>query len=89
MILAGLPRILNGNISNIHFLCASNKVDCMKMARPLVDDLLRLENEGFLAYDAFIGKSFISQFCHMLPLRSQRHVTKKRPPIPPELIAIE
>lgn len=59
MILAGLPRAVNSHLENIHFLCASNKVDCMKMAEALVDDLLILENDGILAYDAYLGEEVL------------------------------
>lgn len=54
MILAGLPRAINSHLENIHFLCASNGVDCLKLAKPLVDDLLVLEKKGLLTYDAFL-----------------------------------
>ena len=43
MMFAGLPRKVNGHLENIHFLCASNKVPALKMAEPIVQQLLRLE----------------------------------------------
>lgn len=58
MILAGLPRAVNSHLENIHFLCASNKVDCLKMAEPLVEDLLVLE-KGLLIYDAYLEEEVL------------------------------
>lgn len=52
MLLAGLPKSANSQLENIHFICASNTVDCLKMADPIVEDLLVLENEGVFMYDA-------------------------------------
>ena len=52
MILAGLPKSVNSQLENIHLICASNTVDCLKLADPIVDDLLMLENKGVLMYDA-------------------------------------
>ena len=52
MLLAGLPRAVNSHLENIHFLGASNKVDWLEMAKPIVEDLLMLEQKGILAYDA-------------------------------------
>ena len=52
MLLAGLPRAVNNHLENIHFLSASNKVDWLEMAKPIVEDLLMLEQKGMLAYDA-------------------------------------
>lgn len=52
MLLAGLPRSVNSQLENIHFLCASNRVGCLDLAKPLADDLLMLESEGIVTYDA-------------------------------------
>jgi len=54
MMLAGLPRKVNSRLDNIHFLCASNNVGCLQMAKPLVDDLVKLEKEGLHVYDAYL-----------------------------------
>lgn len=59
MMLAGLPRAINSNLNNIHFLCASNLADFMQMSQPIVDDLLALENDGILTYDAFYEEEVI------------------------------
>ena len=40
--LAGLPKKENANLQNIHFICSSNKVPVMEMARPLVKQFLAL-----------------------------------------------
>ena len=39
VLLAGLPLEQNTKLQNIHFVCTSNKVPVMEMARPLVDEL--------------------------------------------------
>ena len=49
MLLAGLPRSTNCNLENIHFISASNLVDCLGQTKPLVEDLLEL---GIVMYDA-------------------------------------
>ena len=59
MMFAGLPRAINSHLENIHFLCASNKVDCLEMANALVGDLNVLERDGILLYDAFLKKEVI------------------------------
>ena len=43
MLLAGLPRSTNCNLENIHFISASNLVDCLGQTKPLVEDL-----QGFI-----------------------------------------
>ena len=52
MLLAGLPRSTNCNLENIHFISASNLVDCLGQTKPLVEDILELENVGIVMYDA-------------------------------------
>ncbi len=59
MLLAGLPRSTNSQLENIHFICASNKVDCLNMAEPVVEDLLVLENDGMLMYDSKFGEDIL------------------------------
>ena len=46
MLLAGLPRKSNSQLENIHCICASNKVNCLQMAGPIVNDLRKLEEKG-------------------------------------------
>ena len=58
MLLAGLPRSHNSQLENIHFITASNRVNCLKLAEPIVDDLLVLEN-GMVMYDAFYGQDVL------------------------------
>ena len=52
LLLAGLPWKENTKIENIHVLTCSNRVSAIEMAHPIVDDLLALENEGVVVYDA-------------------------------------
>lgn len=59
MMLAGLPRAINSHLSNIHFICASNLANCMQMSQPIVQDLLALENDGMLMYDAHLKEEVI------------------------------
>ncbi len=54
LMLAGLPWKENAQQQNIHFLTCSNKASAVEMADPLVDDLLKLENEGIVTYDAYL-----------------------------------
>jgi len=51
LLLAGLPRCMNSQLENIHFICASNQISCLQMAEPVVDDLLALEKKGIVVYD--------------------------------------
>ncbi|KAL5459987.1 hypothetical protein EMCRGX_G033391 [Ephydatia muelleri] len=57
--LEGLSKKENGNLQNIHFICASNKVPVLDMAVPLVQEFTALENEGIIAYDAFLQRNII------------------------------
>eukprot|EP00731_Ephydatia_muelleri_P017205 Em0010g303a len=57
--LEGLSKKENGNLQNIHFICASNKVPVLDMAVPLVQEFTALENEGIIAYDAFLQRNVI------------------------------
>ena len=52
LLFAGLPRQANGRHVNIHFVCCSDSVSFLDMARPISEDLARLENEGVEMYDA-------------------------------------
>ncbi|KAL5499990.1 hypothetical protein EMCRGX_G011474 [Ephydatia muelleri] len=51
--LAGLPNEENSKLQNIHYICSSNKVSAIKMAAPMVEELLHLQNEGMIVYDAY------------------------------------
>eukprot|EP00731_Ephydatia_muelleri_P019835 Em0012g660a len=57
--LEGLSKKENGNLQNIHFICALNKVPVLDMAVPLVQEFTALENEGIIAYDAFLQRNVI------------------------------
>ena len=52
MSLAGLPRNINARIENIHFLCCSDSVCPLDMSKPISEELVRLEQEGVVVYDA-------------------------------------
>ena len=58
LLLAGLPRHLNSQLHNIHFLSCSNKVDCMEMTLPIAQDLRRLE-EGVVMFDSLEGRDVL------------------------------
>lgn len=53
LLLAGLSKAQNAKLKNIHFLTCSNIASPLEMAIPIVRDLLMLEEEGLIAYDAF------------------------------------
>ena len=59
MLLAGLPKSINSHLENIHFLCASNRVNCLQLAEPIVDDLLLLEEQGEFMFDALHGEDVL------------------------------
>ena len=58
LLLAGLPRQKNSQLENIHFICASNRVSCLELAQPMVEDLLNLEN-GVTMYDSLLGEDVL------------------------------
>ena len=53
LLLAGLPWKENSKFENIHFLTCSNKISALEMSRPIVSDLIKLEKEGIITYDAY------------------------------------
>ena len=57
--LEGLSKKENGNLQNVHFICASNKVPVLDMAVPLVQEFTALENEAINAYDALLQSNII------------------------------
>ena len=58
--LEGFSKKENGNLQNIHFICASNKVPVLDMAVPLVQEFTALENEGIMVY--------MMPLCNAMPL---------------------
>ena len=52
LMLAGLPKELNAQHENIHLMSASNKVPVLQMVKPIVEDLLVLQ-EGIFMFDAY------------------------------------
>ena len=49
-ILAGLPRHLNAQLENIHLMCASNRVFALEQVKPIVEELLLLQ-DGMVMFD--------------------------------------
>lgn len=58
MMLAGLPKEENAKLANIHFITASNKVSPLAMAKPVADDLLKLE-KGVVMYDSLTHQDVV------------------------------
>eukprot|EP00731_Ephydatia_muelleri_P002721 Em0001g2721a len=52
LLLAGLPRHENSKVSNIHFVCCSDKVTPLEMSQQIVSELNVLETTGIEVYDA-------------------------------------
>lgn len=58
LMLAGLPKHENSKLQNIHLICASNNVKALDMTKPIVDDLLKLE-EGVVMFDSAIQSNVL------------------------------
>lgn len=52
--LAGLPKNENAKAENIHLIAASNKVAALEMSENIASDLIKLEEEGVVIYDAHL-----------------------------------
>ena len=59
VLLAGLPRETNSQLTNIHFLSWSDKVSVLEMAEPITNELVHLEREGTEVYDAHLQCNFL------------------------------
>ena len=59
VILAGLPREMNTQPTNIHFLSCSDKAAVLEMAEPIAEQLLQLEREGMVVYDAHLEREVL------------------------------
>ena len=57
--IAGLPNEENAKLPNIHMICWSNNCSVLEMAKPLAEDLFKLETEGVLTYDAALETEVI------------------------------
>ena len=57
--LAGLPRHVNAQLRNIHFICCSNNMPVMDMAAPLAKELSVLELEGLEAFDSYLQQTVL------------------------------
>eukprot|EP00731_Ephydatia_muelleri_P006108 Em0003g356a len=53
--LAGLPHGIGTKLENIHFVCSSDRVSALEMAEPIVEELIKLENDGIEVYDAYFN----------------------------------
>jgi hypothetical protein len=53
--LAGLPHGIGTRLENIHFVCSSDRVSALEMAEPIVEELIKLENDGIEVYDAYFN----------------------------------
>ena len=64
MMLAGLPRADNSQLENIHFICCSDETSdetlAVEMAPPVVEDLIGLEMDGIIAYDAYLKQEILA-----------------------------
>ena len=58
LLLGGLPKHMNTQLQNIHFICTSNQVSALEMACPIVEDLLKLE-KGVFMYDAYFHQEVL------------------------------
>lgn len=58
LMLAGLPKHENSKLQNIHLISASNCVKALEMAKPIVEDLLRLE-QGVMMFDSAIQSNVL------------------------------
>ena len=57
--LAGLSKMENSKLHNIHFVSTSNKVSVLDQAVPIAEELKVLEESGFIAYDALTKKEVL------------------------------
>ena len=55
LLLAGLPKYMN---TQLHFICTSNVVPPLVMAKPIVADLIKLQ-EGMFMYDAYLDEEVL------------------------------
>ena len=62
-LLVGLPRHINSQLQNIHFICWSDRVTAIKMAEPIVHELKFLKSSGVLCYNGFLNCSAIVLAC--------------------------
>ena len=58
LLLGGLPKHMNTQLQNIHFICTSNQVSALEMACPIVEGLLKLE-KGVFMYDAYFHQEVL------------------------------
>ena len=59
VVVSGLSRKLNAQLHNIHFVCCSNKLSILEMSQPIASEMLQLEHEGVVVYDAFLGRDIL------------------------------
>ena len=56
LLLAGLPRHLNTEVSNIHLISFSDSVSTLDMAAPIAEELLHLETLGIDLFDTHLNQ---------------------------------
>ena len=54
-LLAGLPRHINSQLQNIHFICCSDRATVIEMAEPIVQELIFLLNCSVVVFARVIG----------------------------------
>ena len=59
MMIAGLPRHMNNQLSNIHLLTFSDAVSVLDMAKPIYNELCQLEKQGVCVYDAALERQVL------------------------------
>lgn len=59
VLLAGLPREMNAQFSNIHFMSCSDTLSFLEMSDPIAAEVTQLEIDGLEAYDAYQNQSVL------------------------------
>ena len=57
-IITGLPQKEKNKLENIHFVCCSNKTNTLELARPIVEDLIELE-DGVRMHDEVLKQEVL------------------------------
>ena len=55
----GLPKKQNGDLHNIHLITCSNQLSCLELAEGFIEDLVKLESEGIVMYDAHLQSEIL------------------------------
>ena len=57
--LAGLSGQTSSKVCNIHFVCCSDNLCTLELAKPIAEELLLLETQGIEVYDALNNQNVI------------------------------